>query len=77
MKKIGRPITAKYLQNAATFYLERYPATAEGLRRVLQRRVRKAEMLDAPVMENVGRAIAEDPDWAGRFLEPPEAGWPG
>lgn len=59
MKKVGRPITAKYLQNAATFYLERYPATAEGLRRVLQRRVRKAEMLDAPVMENVGRAIAE------------------
>ena len=59
MKKKGRPITAKYLQNAATFYLERYPATAEGLRRVLQRRVRKAEMLDAPVMENVGRAIEE------------------
>ena len=59
MRKTARPITAKYLQNAATFYLERYPTTAEGLRRVLQRRVRKARALDAPVMENVDRAIAE------------------
>ena len=58
MKRLGRPITAKYLQNAATFYLERYPSTAEGLRRVLQRRVRKAEMAEMPIMENVGQAIA-------------------
>lgn len=58
MKKVARPITAKYLQNAATFYLERYPSTAEGLRRVLDRRVRKAERLDAPVMDNVEQAIA-------------------
>jgi regulatory protein len=56
-KRPARPITAKYLQNAAAFYLERYPSTAEGLRRVLQRRVRKARMADAPVMENVGQAI--------------------
>src|SRR5215467_15656243 len=55
----AKPVTARSLQNAATFYLERYPTTAEGLRRVLQRRVRKAEMLKAPVMENVERAIAE------------------
>jgi regulatory protein len=58
LKKVARPITAKYLQNAATFYLERYPSTAEGLRRVLNRRVRKAEMLQAPVMDNVQQAIA-------------------
>ena len=57
MKRPARPITAKYLQNAATFYLERYPSTAEGLRRVLSRRVRKAEMLEAPVMDNVKQAI--------------------
>ncbi|MBX9943878.1 MAG: RecX family transcriptional regulator [Reyranella sp.] len=57
MKRVARPITARYLQNAATFYLERYPSTAEGLRRVLNRRVRRAEMLDAPVMENVQQAI--------------------
>ena len=58
MKKVTHPITAKYLQNAATFYLERYPSTAEGLRGVLNRRVRKAEMLDAPVMANVQQTIA-------------------
>ena len=57
MKRPARPITAKYLLNAATFYLERYPATAEGLRRVLGRRVRKAELAEAPVIENVEQAI--------------------
>jgi regulatory protein len=57
LKRIARPITAKYLQNAAAFYLERYPTTAEGLRRVLNRRVRKAEMLEAPVIDNVKQVI--------------------
>ena len=56
-RKIARPITAKYLNNVAAFYLERYPSTAEGLRRVLNRRVRKAQVFDAPVMENVKEAI--------------------
>ena len=58
MKRPARPITAKYLQNAATFYLERYPSTAEGLRRVLNRRVAKAKMVEAPIMDNVEQAIA-------------------
>ena len=57
MRRTIKPITAKYLQNAATFYLERYPSTAEGLRRVLNRRVARARMLEAPVMENVKQAI--------------------
>ena len=57
MKRVARPITAKYLQNAAAFYLERYPSSAEGLRRVLNRRVAKAKMLDAPIMDNVQHAI--------------------
>ncbi len=57
MKRTARPITVQYLQNAATFYLERYPSTAEGLRRILQRRVRRAEMAGAPVMDNVQQAI--------------------
>lgn len=57
MKRVARPITAKYLQNAAAFYLERYPSSAEGLRRVLNRRVAKAKMLDAPIMDNVQQAI--------------------
>ena len=57
MKRPARPITAKYLQNAATFYLEHYPSTAEGLRRVLNRRVRRAEMAEAPVIDNVKQTI--------------------
>jgi regulatory protein len=57
LKRPARPITAKYLQNAATFYLERYPSTAEGLRRVLNRRVRKAEMAAAPIIDNVKQTI--------------------
>ena len=53
MKRVARPITAKYLQNAAAFYLERYPSTAEGLRRVLNRRVAKAmEGLDLELDTN-------------------------
>src|SRR5260370_38797021 len=58
VKGPARPITAKYLQNAATFYLERYPSTAEGLRRVLNRRVARAKMADAPIMDDVQQAIA-------------------
>jgi regulatory protein len=57
VKRTASPITAKYLQNAAVFYLERYASSAEGLRRVLRRRVSKARLLDAPVMENVDEAI--------------------
>ena len=57
MKRTASPITAKYLQNAAVFYLERYASSAEGLRRVLRRRVSKARMLEAPVMDNVDEAI--------------------
>ena len=59
MSRPARSITAKYLQNAATFYLERYPTTAEGLRRVLDRRVAKAKMAEAPIVANVERVIAE------------------
>lgn len=57
MKRTASPITAKYLQNAAVFYLERYASSAEGLRRVLRRRVSKARLLEAPVMDNVDEAI--------------------
>ncbi len=57
MRRPARPITAKYLRNAATFYLERYPSTAERLRRVLNRRVAKARLLEAPVMDDVERTI--------------------
>jgi regulatory protein len=66
LKRPARPITAKYLQNAARFYLERYPSTAEGLRRVLNRRVARAKMADAPIMENVQQAIAAI---VGKFVD--------
>ena len=66
MKRLARPITARYLLNAATFYLERYPTTAEGLRRVLGRRIAKARMAEAPVMENVEQAIEAI---VARFIE--------
>jgi len=59
LRRPARPITPKYLQNAATAYLERYPTTAEGLRRVLARRVRKAKMAEAPIVADVERVIAE------------------
>jgi len=59
LRRPARPITPKYLQNAATAYLERYPTTAEGLRRVLDRRVRKAKMAEAPIVADVERVIAE------------------
>jgi regulatory protein len=57
MKRGARAITPTSLQNAATFYLERYPSSADKLRRILQRRVAKARLLDAPVMDQVEQAI--------------------
>ena len=57
MKRPARSITARSLENAATSYLERYPSTAEGLRRVLNRRVRKAEITEAPIVVNVQQVI--------------------
>jgi regulatory protein len=56
-RPLAKPVTAASLQNAAAFYLERYPTTAEGLRRVLNRRVAKARRLEAPVIDDVDRAI--------------------
>jgi regulatory protein len=41
-KKRIKPVTPQYLQNVALYYLERYAATGESLRRVLKRRVYKA-----------------------------------
>lgn len=43
-KKPVRMPTASYLENAAVYYVQRYAATTASLRRVLQNRVRKAQM---------------------------------
>jgi regulatory protein len=50
-------ITARYLHNAAASYVERYPSSADKLRRILQRRVLRARFAEAPVMDDVERAI--------------------
>ncbi len=43
-KSIIKPITQKRLMNVALYYLERYESSAENLRRILQRRLLRAEM---------------------------------
>lgn len=41
-QKQPRKISAKYLENAALYYLQRYASSAENLRRVLTRKVQKS-----------------------------------
>ena len=41
-RKITKPVTAKRLENIALYYLGRYAASSESLRRVLMRRVSKS-----------------------------------
>lgn len=41
-QKRPKKITPQYLQNAALFYLERYNSSAENLRRVLDRKIRRS-----------------------------------
>lgn len=43
-KRANRPkrVTASYLENSAVYYLQRFDSTAENLRRVLERKVRRA-----------------------------------
>ena len=43
-KSVAKPITQKRLMNIALYYLERYESSAENLRRLLQRRLLRAEM---------------------------------
>ena len=48
-KSVAKPITQKRLMNIALYYLERYESSAENLRRLLQRRILRAEMKGAAV----------------------------
>ena len=41
-KRVPKKVTPSHLQNVALYYLERYAASAESLRRVLMRRVSKS-----------------------------------
>lgn len=50
-----RPVTERYLENAATYYLGRYASSAENLKRVLERKVRRRnEGNAAPNAEQTG-----------------------
>lgn len=53
-----KPVTPDYLRKVALWYLERYAASAAGLRRVLARRVRRA-----------AEAHGTDPAEAARWVE--------
>lgn len=67
-----RPVTAAYLERTALHYLERYGASTEMLRRVLQRRVAArcrlreedpaeyAETIEAVVARAVGAGLVDD-----------------
>ncbi len=43
----ARPLTPERLENAAVFYLGRFSSTSENLRRVLERRIARAQDLEA------------------------------
>lgn len=58
----GQPkkITPTYLERAALFYLERYSSSAENLRRVLDRKIRRSiEAHGAPGREEAAGWVAE------------------
>lgn len=58
----GQPkkITPTYLERAALFYLERYSSSAENLRRVLDRKIRRSiEVHGAPSREQAASWVAD------------------
>jgi len=58
-RRLPKPATAKRLENVALYYLQRFAASSESLRRVLMRRVSKsAYYLDTDPAE--GAAFVED-----------------
>lgn len=74
--RAARPITPAYLERAALYYLERYGASAEMLRRVLRRRVETrcrlrgeapddfSEMVEAVVARALGAGLVDDAAFA-------------
>jgi regulatory protein len=59
MSERPRPVTPTYLERAALHYLERYTSSAENLRRVLTRKVRRRLEPGQPVTEDLAAMIAE------------------
>ncbi len=74
--RAARPITPAYLERAALYYLERYGASAEMVRRVLRRRVETrcrlrgeapddfSEMIEAVVARALGAGLVDDAAFA-------------
>ena len=63
-KKTPRKATAKYLDNAALYYLSRYATSTENLKRVMMRKVDRSARFHGTDAEE-GRALVED--MIGRF----------
>ncbi|MCH7936801.1 MAG: RecX family transcriptional regulator [Proteobacteria bacterium] len=64
-KRAPRKATAKYLENAALYYLSRYATSAENLRRVMMRKVMRSAQHHGTDVED-GAALIEA--MIGRFL---------
>ena len=52
-----KPVTAKSLENAAKYYLERFAASTDKLRAVLTRKVERTRRRGGTVLENAAQAI--------------------
>jgi regulatory protein len=62
----GKPVTAAYLERAATYYLARFSSSSENLRRVLARKARRRAGAEAEPGPEVAAMIAEVVDKAVR-----------
>jgi regulatory protein len=59
-KKVPKKITPAYLEKAALFYLERYSSSAQNLRRVLDRKIRRSiEEHGVPTAEEAAGWVAD------------------
>ncbi len=54
-----KPLTQKRLQNITLFYLERFDASSEKLRQMLNRRIRRQKMQGIPLDENINQWVEE------------------
>lgn len=57
-----RPVTQSYLENAAAYYLSRYASSAQNLKVVLERKVRKRNPAMSPLS-------SEQSDWINAVVE--------
>jgi len=75
-KRTPRKVTAKYLDNAALYYLSRFATSAENLRRVMMRKIQLsakhhgtsiddgADLLDSMIQRYLNFGLLDDPAYA-------------